>query len=62
MPFETQVVIGAIVLVFAIFMGLLAWAERRAGGRFEEAAPGRPAGEPKREGQAAEAPETRRAA
>jgi uncharacterized iron-regulated membrane protein len=62
MPVETQVVVGAIILVFAIFMGLLAWAERRAGGRFEEAAPGRPAGEPEREAAVADVPETRRAA
>ena len=62
MPFETQVVIGAIILVFAIFMGLLAWAERRAGGHFEETAPGGPGVEAESEGKAADAPEIRRAA
>lgn len=35
MPFETQLAVAAIILVFAFFMVLLAWAERRAGGSFE---------------------------
>lgn len=37
MPIESQVVIGAIVLIFTAFMVLLAWAERRAGGSFDGA-------------------------
>lgn len=37
MPFETQIVVAAVILVFGFFMVLVAWAERRAGGSFDDA-------------------------
>lgn len=46
MPFETQIVVAAVILVFGFFMVLVAWAERRAGGSFDDAPATAPAKAP----------------